>query len=221
MKQYAIFGGSFDPFHDGHVAIVCSILKKINPDKLLIVPTGIHPEKKSPLFSGEQRLLMLRAFFGKLTEDDNFFLTQFLTPQNYQTILTSCCKNNKIIICDDEIKCSTTGYTVDFVEKIHKKQKNAIIHLFVGADQAEHFGKWKKANELSKMCILWSITRDNKIPDRNFHWNILPFTQMNISSTEIKQDLKKGKISEKTPKIIQILIEILSSEKNKSFVKKR
>lgn len=214
MKQYAIFGGSFDPLHDGHVAIVCSILKTINPDKLLIVPTGTHPEGKSSFFSGEQRLLMLQAFFGGLTEKDLSFLKQFLTPQNYQTILTSGCNNNKIIICDDEIKSSNTAYTIDFVEKIRKKQKNSVIHLFVGADQAENFGNWKKASELSKICTLWSVNRNNQIPDKNFHWNILPFTQINVSSTEIKKELKNGKIPEKLPNIIQILIEILISEKN-------
>lgn len=214
MKQYAIFGGSFDPLHNGHVAIACSILKTINPDKLLIVPTGTHPEGKSPFFSGEQRLLMLRAFFGGLTEENQSFLKQFLTPQNYQTILTSGCKNNKIIICDDEIKGSSSGYTIDFVEKIRKKQNNATIHLFVGADQAEHFGNWKKSRELSKICTLWSVSRNNRTPDKIFHWNILPFTQMNVSSTEIKKELKNGEIPEKLPKIIRILIEILISEKN-------
>lgn len=215
MKHYAIFGGSFDPFHHGHAAIVSSILKTINPDKLFIVPTGTHPEGKSPFFSGEQRLLMLHAFFGSLTQDNQAFLEQSLTPENYQTILTSTGRNNKIIICDDEIKNSTIAYTIDFVEKIRKKQNDSVIHLFVGADQAENFGNWKNARELSKMCTLWSVNRNNKIPDKKFHWNILPFGSVDISSTEIKKELKKGKIPEKLPTMICILIKMFLSENDK------
>ncbi|MBD3829662.1 MAG: adenylyltransferase/cytidyltransferase family protein, partial [Arcobacter sp.] len=45
--RIAIFGGSFDPIHIAHVAIVETALKQLDIDKLIIVPTYLNPFKNS------------------------------------------------------------------------------------------------------------------------------------------------------------------------------
>lgn len=49
----ALFGGSFDPPHKGHEAIIKEALKKLDIDKLIIMPTFINPFKQN--FSADEK----------------------------------------------------------------------------------------------------------------------------------------------------------------------
>lgn len=44
--KIALFGGSFDPPHNGHNSVVLEALEKLDIDKLIIMPTYINPFKK-------------------------------------------------------------------------------------------------------------------------------------------------------------------------------
>ncbi len=65
----AIFGGSFNPPHLGHVKIVDSLQKDFKFKKIIIVPAGIPSHKKALEFSAKERLTMLKNIFGKLVSD--------------------------------------------------------------------------------------------------------------------------------------------------------
>lgn len=58
-----LFGGSFDPVHEGHVAIAERARQRCKLDRVVFLPAARSPFKtdKPTLFSGEQRLAMLRA----------------------------------------------------------------------------------------------------------------------------------------------------------------
>ena len=70
-----IFGGSFDPVHNGHVGIVKKALAELSPDRLFVVPAAVSPFKtsSSPKLGDDIRLECLKAAFGgadKVTVDD-------------------------------------------------------------------------------------------------------------------------------------------------------
>ena len=56
-KKVAIYGGRFDPFHDGHLAIIIATLDKLPIDKLLLVPAG-NPQHQEVVASYQDRLTM-------------------------------------------------------------------------------------------------------------------------------------------------------------------
>ena len=61
-KQIGIFGGSFNPFHHGHLNSVLEILERVNLDKIVIIPSFQSPLRKpvdGP--TAEQRLAMVKA----------------------------------------------------------------------------------------------------------------------------------------------------------------
>ena len=65
----AIFGGSFDPVHKGHVSLASELQKALRLDEVIVMPTGISPFKKDmerrPA-SGEDRLEMCRLAFADM-----------------------------------------------------------------------------------------------------------------------------------------------------------
>ena len=75
--KIGIFGGSFDPFSDGHLAIVIEAAKKL--DKVIIVPTicDYYRKEKQPFFTFNQKCTIIttmisnteRISFDRLEED--------------------------------------------------------------------------------------------------------------------------------------------------------
>ena len=89
--RIGIYGGSFNPIHKAHVEIVKFILKKLELDRIIIIPVGKASHRDDIMLSGELRKKMCElAFEG----------------------------NEKIIISDIEIKSKKTSYTIDTLKKI-------------------------------------------------------------------------------------------------------
>ena len=61
--RIAIFGGSFDPIHVAHVAVVEESLKKLNIDLLIVIPTYLNPFKSSFYLNPETRFELLKKVF--------------------------------------------------------------------------------------------------------------------------------------------------------------
>ena len=59
-SRIGLLGGTFDPIHNGHLAIVRSAIQQLNLDKLLIVPAG-NPWQKENITDKKHRLAMVKA----------------------------------------------------------------------------------------------------------------------------------------------------------------
>ena len=86
--RIAIFGGSFDPIHVAHVAVVEESLKKLNIDLLIVVPTYLNPFKSSFYLNPETRFELLKKVFKEF---------------------------EKVQVCDYEINQQKTSYSIDTV----------------------------------------------------------------------------------------------------------
>lgn len=64
--KIALFGGSFDPPHNGHNSVVLEALEKLDIDKLIIMPTYINPFKQSFSADEKQRFLWVKKLWGHL-----------------------------------------------------------------------------------------------------------------------------------------------------------
>ena len=91
--RIAIFGGSFDPLHIAHVAIVNDSLKKLDIDKLIIVPTYLNPFKNSFYLDPITRFELLKKVFYKFdnVEISDYEINQ--QKQNYSFNTVSYLKN--------------------------------------------------------------------------------------------------------------------------------
>ncbi|MDD2904884.1 MAG: nicotinate (nicotinamide) nucleotide adenylyltransferase [Sulfurimonas sp.] len=140
MESVALFGGSFDPPHIGHVALVNSLQKLKFIDKIIVMPTFLNPFKTFSHASPEQRLGWLRDIF--------------LSYEN-------------VIIDDFEIKQKRKVPSIESAKHLLKTYKK--VYLVIGADNLADLSKWKDYEELSQLVTFIVAPRgDIKIPENFF-----------------------------------------------------
>lgn len=126
----ALFGGSFDPPHIGHVRIALAALTTLEIDKLIIVPAYRNPLKHSIRAHSEKRVEWLKTIFAPYT---------------------------KIEISDFEIRHKRPVYTIETVE--HYEALGDKIYLIIGADNLETLPKWDRFELLKKKVTFVVATR--------------------------------------------------------------
>ena len=82
MKKTGIFGGAFNPVHNGHVRLAEEAVKQLKLRRLLIIPTYVSPHKHTDLAPYEDRAEMCRRAFGHIpgveVSDIEYLETVFL-----------------------------------------------------------------------------------------------------------------------------------------------
>jgi len=134
----AIFGGSFDPPHIGHLEIIKKALDSLPIKKLYVIPAFISPFKKGHFAPANLRLRWLK----KITAFDE-----------------------RVEVSDIEIKKEKKSYSIETVN--HFALLYDTIFFIIGADNLKTLHKWHKFDELNKK-VKWVVaTRDKiKISDR-------------------------------------------------------
>ena len=124
MENLILYGGSFDPIHNGHLRIAKAASLAYNAD-VVFIPAKT-PRWKEPEATSEQRLAMLRlglkedgspSFSIDLTEIDSLY---------------------------------EVNYTVDTIRKLKAKYKGRKLYFLMGADQVNAFSKWKDPDVIAK-----------------------------------------------------------------------
>ncbi|WP_138429656.1 nicotinate (nicotinamide) nucleotide adenylyltransferase [Fodinibius saliphilus] len=185
-QTVGLFGGSFDPVHNGHLSIAQSFLNSefISSLWVLLTPNPPHKEDQS-LTSYELRLEMLKFAFEDW--DD-------------------------VTISDIESKLPIPSYTIQTVQYFSKQFPDKEFYLCIGEDSAHHFKSWYQWRKILQYCDLLVAHRpSDKIlklePEvaRNAH--IIDHDPINISSTEIRELIKnEGDISDLVPSRVQDFI---------------
>ncbi len=133
-KKLLVFGGSFDPPHQGHKAMVEVTCELIRPDLVLIIPCYIQPLKTKNTASAEHRLKMAKIVF-----DDKRYL-----------------------VSDHEIQRGGTSYTIDTLKYLQKTYKGHRIYLLIGEDSYSNFVEWKNFEEILRDYDLVVVARQGK-----------------------------------------------------------
>ena len=104
--KIALYLGSFNPFHNGHLEVIKTALNDFKMDRVIIVPTMQNPWKEEKVLDINKRISILRAqlqveFFPKQwlrIGIDN--IEKFLIPPYYSYATLHALKNK---YCNDEI----------------------------------------------------------------------------------------------------------------------
>jgi nicotinate-nucleotide adenylyltransferase len=171
--RLGIFGGSFDPVHNAHLAVGRACQQQAKLDEIWFTPTAIQPLKHSgPRASDVHRLEMLR-----------------LAIRNEPTWR----------VCSIEIDRGGFSYTVDTLRQIHEELPDAELFFLVGADALNDVATWKEPQEIFRMATPLVVCRAGQ-PSPNLDRLKLLFTShtqpqsiemppMDVSSSEIRQHL--------------------------------
>ena len=123
VLKIAIYGGSFDPIHHGHLILAHDAIEQLELEKVILVPVAVSPFKKPPIASGEMRLSMLR---GAIKGEMGF------------------------AVDDCELRRSPPSYTIDTVVDIRRREPGAEIFCLIGDDNVRDLAKWHRFAELEK-----------------------------------------------------------------------
>jgi nicotinate-nucleotide adenylyltransferase len=144
MKTIALFGGSFDPPHIAHEAIVKALLNMEEIDKVVVMPTFLNPFKSQSFAPSELRLKWLKEIFS-----------------DYKNVEIS----------DFEVSKSKKVPTIESVKYLLKTYKK--IYLAIGADNLESLHKWQNFDELKELVTFIVASRHEvEIPDSFIRLNI-------------------------------------------------
>jgi nicotinate-nucleotide adenylyltransferase len=159
--RIAIFGGSFDPLHIAHVAIVDNALDELNIDKLIIVPTYLNPFKNSFYLDPKTRFELLKKVFRKF---------------------------GKVEISDYEINRQETSYTFNTVNYLKNLYNPSKIYLIIGEDNIEDLNKWYKYDELKELVEFVIASRVGFKTKKANEFKSLDIN-INISSTQLRDKI--------------------------------
>lgn len=169
--KIAIFGGSFDPPHTGHEAIVHEALKSLEIDKLFIVPTYLNPFKKSFFLDETMRFKLLKKLFES---------------------------EARVEICDYEILQKRAVYSIETVKFLQQQTQCSEIYLIIGEDNLEKLPLWHGFDELQKL-VKFVVASRQTMSVGNF--STIKFIKLpidiNVSSTQIRENGYLSHIPEK------------------------
>ncbi len=132
MKTIALFGGTFDPPHLGHLSIVNAALSSLDIDKVIVMPAYLNPFKSKVCAPPELRLKWLKKIFSTYTN---------------------------VEVDDFEIKCKRKVPSLETVQHLKKRYKH--IYLIIGADNLKSLDKWYGYKELKELVTFVIASRDD------------------------------------------------------------
>lgn len=145
-NEIALFGGTFDPIHKGHIACAKHVAQWLGLTQVCLIPSHIPPHKSSTTVSALDRLAMVKLAI----KDDPFFSVD-----------------------DREVLKKTTSYTVETLEELLEELKadktDRKFYFIIGMDSLIHFTKWHRWQDILKLCHIVVSTRPgydvNAIPN--------------------------------------------------------
>lgn len=172
MIKTGIFGGAFNPVHNGHVNLAEEAVKQLKLKKLLIIPTFESPHKSTKLAKFDDRAEMCRRAFGHIAGAE---------------------------ISDIERSLGGVSYTINTVRELKRLYPDDRFYLLIGGDMLFYFEKWYKYESLLKETTVCAVARDNdslvdmmEFANEIGRIKVLPTKAVEVSSTEIRERLLAG-----------------------------
>jgi nicotinate-nucleotide adenylyltransferase len=182
MQQIAIFGGTFDPIHWGHLLIAQTALYQVPLKKVIWVPSLNPPHKQATLF--EHRVAMLQ-----LATRDNPAFTVSLVETNR----------------------SGSSYAINTLIDLSTFYSNTHWYWIVGLDTFQTLPRWYRGHELAPMCdwliaprllggetiaqselICKQVEQQLRQESQIIHWQLLNTPLVELSSSLIRNLCREG-----------------------------
>src|SRR5690625_2946091 len=126
--KIALFGGTFDPIHIGHLILIENSINQMNLDKVIVLPNSTPPHKlNNKKTNSNIRLEMVK----KAVKD-----------------------NKKIVVSDYECKDNNIHYTYQTLSYFNNLYENDDIYFIMGEDSFLQIEEWKNYKEVLKNKLI-------------------------------------------------------------------
>lgn len=127
-----IFGGTFDPIHNGHVRIALDALEELGLAQVRLIPLGQAVHRDQPKASAQQRLQMVAAAIDVIPG----------------------------LVCDDrEIRRQGSSYMVDTLQSLCDEQPSESLCLLLGSDAFNGFLSWYQPERILQLANIAVLQR--------------------------------------------------------------
>ncbi len=187
-----MFGGSFNPIHNGHIQLAQAFVKKLCLDRVLIIPTYIPPHKqKDNSVTPNQKLEMCRLAFEEMPLFE---------------------------VSNIEIRRKGASYTYLTLQELSEKYKGDELFLITGADMFLTIHEWKHPELIFSLATICGVPRNDEdirslqkqqeyLGTLGAKTEILDANMMTVSSTDIRSKVKNGEdISALVPRAVESYI---------------
>ncbi len=178
-NRIGIMGGTFDPIHYGHLVIANEVLFKFDLQKIIFVPTGNPPHKRSAALADAYH---------------RYMMVQFATMTN-----------PSFDVSNVEVEKDGISYTVDTIRELKNKYIDTKLYFITGTDAVLDLPNWKDPEEILNLCTFISVNRPGYVTDtlddkldklmKKYKGEILSIRapQLKISSTDIRNRIREGR----------------------------
>ncbi|MBQ8948764.1 MAG: nicotinate-nucleotide adenylyltransferase [Prevotella sp.] len=174
--RIGIFGGSFNPIHNGHISLALQLKEKAGLDEVWLMVSPQNPLKQSgDLLDDEQRLQMAR-----------------LAVEHVEGIVVS----------DYEMHLPKPSYTWNTLQALSRDYPDREFVLMIGGDNWELFDKWFHAADIKanyKIVVYPRKSNNSQMISvaenlaKNCQLSIVNCQLIDISSTDIRRRIREGR----------------------------
>lgn len=185
MQRIAVFGGTYDPVHSGHINTAIALAGHLQLQRVHMVPCFQPVHRDAPATPSEHRLAMLQQ---------------------------ACQPHAELHADDRELRRGGASYSIDTMHSFREEFPEASIFMVMGADAFVHFGAWHRANDFLDVVNIvvvhrggepapdvestpWAHAYQRQSADIQCSRGALTSVQLPLwttSSTAIRQTLQKG-----------------------------
>lgn len=162
--KIAIFGGTFDPIHEGHIKIIEELIK-LNMDKIIVIPTNVKYYKKNqPMLSYNERV-----------EQCNLYLSKY----------------NNVEVSNIEADMNDNEGFADTLLKLKNIYPKDELFTVIGSDSFNSIKSWRRYQIILNLSKLIVATRSGYQIDSNIDLDYIKMDiNVDVSSTDIRNKLK-------------------------------
>ncbi|UCF63997.1 MAG: nicotinate-nucleotide adenylyltransferase [bacterium] len=174
MRKIGLFGGTFDPIHNGHLIISEYLREELVLDEIWFIPARVHALKNNEMIS---------------------------PPEVRKAMLELAISENRYFKCSDvELVKEGISYTIETLDSLHQMYSslNPKFYFFIGMDNVDELPLWKKPAEILTKCQVIAFGRPGFKPSEKVkpflpHLQFLHIPLLEISSTFIRLRVGQGK----------------------------
>ena len=184
MKKIGLFGGSFNPIHNGHIALARQLKELAGLDEVWLMVSPQNPLKQGSTDLLDDRLRYAMARIALHGEDG-------------------------IKASDYELHLPKPSYTWNTLQHLRNDFPACTFILLIGGDNWQNFHRWYHADDIIREHqIVVYPRRGSTIDPTTLPHNVIIVDTplLDISSTEIRQRIRQGEdIKKDVPKVIEPL----------------
>ena len=174
--RLGIFGGAFDPVHNGHLLLAEQCREQCQLDEVWFVPTNIPPHKAA----------------GSLSPD----------ADRVEMLKLATAGRPEFVVSEIELKREEVSWTVDTLRLLHDERPDDELFFLIGADSLRDFPTWKEPKAIAHLASDVAVNRGETSldeltvglkPELTAIVRHVTMPGISISSTDLRSRVSAGK----------------------------